>query len=207
MIRFERLIFKLLFGMVIPALCFLGCWGISFLSTGNERIIIIASLSGLCLGLLIDFLIILFFKPDIFKLSKPVVIIIYLFYNVWLFGFFMGVPVFHLALGIIAGYYWMKRLIYQNEIRDYKKEIQRTSIFTSVIIGVVCLFSATIAMISPSTPSDLKGMLRLPFEISQTILLCIIIAGGLFLITGQYFLTRATMISILKSAKSDQPLK
>lgn len=207
MIRFDRLIFNVLFGMVIPAICFLGCWGISFLFTGNEKTIIIASLSGLCLGLMIDLIIYFFFKPDIFKLSKPILIIIYLFYNTWLFGFFMGVPVFHLALGIIAGYYWVKRLIYQNEIKDYKKEIQRTSRFTSVIIGVVCLFSATIALMSPSTPSDLKGMLRLPFEISQTILWCIIIAGGLILIIGQYFLTRATMISILKLAKTDQPFK
>jgi glucose-6-phosphate-specific signal transduction histidine kinase len=205
MIRFERLIFNFLIGMVFPAICFLGCWGISFLLTRNERTIIIVSLSGLCLGLVIDFLVYYFFKPDIFKLSKPVLIIIYLFYNTWLFGFFMGVPVFHLALGIIAGYYWMKRLIYQNKIRDYKREIHRTSLFTSFIIGVVCLFSATFALISPSTPSDLKGMLRLPFEISQTILLCIIIAGGLILIVAQYYLTRATMFSVLKLFKTDQP--
>lgn len=205
MIRFEKLIFNFLSGMVFPAICFLGCWGISFLLNGNEKIIIIVSLSGLCLGLIIDFLIYHFVKPDIFKLSKPVLIIIYLFYNTWLFGFFMGVPVFHLALGIIAGYYWMKRLIYQNKVKDYKKEIQRTSIFTSIIIGVVCLFSATIAMISPSTPADLKGMLHLPFEISQTLLLCIIIAGGLVLIIAQYYLTRATMIAVLKLFKTDQP--
>ena len=157
MIRFERLIFNVLFGMVIPVFCFLIFWWTTFLFTQNEKIIIIVSLSGLCLGLIIDFLIFYFFKPDIFKLSKPILVIIYLFYNAWLFGFFMGVPVFHLALGIIAGFYWMKRLIYQNEIKDYKREIHRTSIFTSIMIGVVCLFSAVIALLSESTPSDLQG--------------------------------------------------
>ena len=117
----------------------------------------------------------------------------------------MGVPVFHLALGIIAGFYWIKRMIYQNENTDYKREIIRTSRFTSIIIGVVCLFSAAIALVSKSTPSDLKGMLHLPFEISQTLLLCIIIAGGLILIIAQYYLTRATMILVLKLFKTDQP--
>ena len=205
MIRFEKLIFNFLIGAVIPALCFLGCWGISFLFTRDEKIIIIVSLSGLCLGILIDFLIYYFFKPDIFNLSKPILIIIYLFYNTWLFGFFMGVPVFHLALGIIAGYYWMKSLIYKNETKDYKSEIKRTCRFTSIVIGVVCMFSAAIALMSSSTPADLKGMLRLPFEISQTLLLCIIIVGGLILIIAQYYLTRATMFSVLKLFKTDQP--
>jgi hypothetical protein len=203
MIRFERLIFKLLFGLAIPVLCFLVSWWTTLIFTQNEKIIMVVSLSGLCLGLLIDFLIILFFKPDIFKLSKPVVVITYLFYNTWLFGFFMGVPVFHLALGIIAGFYWVKRLIYQNEIKDYKREIHRTSIFTSTVTGVVCLFSAVIALLSKSTPSDLKGMFHLQFDISQTLLLCVIIAGGLVLIITQYYLTRATMILTLKFGKAD----
>jgi hypothetical protein len=199
MIRFERLIFNVLFGMVIPALCFLGCWGISFLFTRNEKIIIIVSLSGLCLGLIIDFLVYSFLKPDIFRLSKPILIIIYLFYNTWLFGFFMGVPVFHLALGIIAGFYWARKLINQNEIKDFKKEIYRTSLFTSIVIGVVCLSSAIIALISKSTPDDLKGMFHLSFDISQTLLLCTIIAGGIFLVIAQYYLTKIVMKLTLKS--------
>ncbi|MCX6329121.1 MAG: hypothetical protein NTZ85_06350 [Bacteroidia bacterium] len=199
MIRFDRLIFKLLFGLAIPVLCFLIFWWTTLIFTQNEKIIMIVSLSGLCLGLLIDFLIILFFKPDIFKLSKPVLVIIYLFYNAWLFGFFMGVPVFHLALGVIAGFYWVRRLIYQNEIKDYKREIQRTSLFTSTVIGVVCLFSAVIALISKSTPSDLKGMFHLSFDISLPLLTASIIAGGIFLVIVQYYLTKIVMELTLKS--------
>jgi hypothetical protein len=199
MIRFERLIFNLLFGLVIPVACLLISWWTTFIFTQNEKTIIIVSLSGLCLGLLIDFIIILFLKPDIFKLSKPVLIIIYLFYNTWLFGFFMGVPVFHLALGVIAGFYWVKRLIYQNEIKDYKREIQRTSLFTSIVIGVVCLFSAVIALLSKSTPSDLQGMFHLSFKISIPLLTASIIAGGIFLIIAEYYLTKIVMKLTLKS--------
>ena len=205
MIRFERFILNFLFGMVIPVLCFLIFWWTTLLFTQNEKTIAIVSLSGLCLGLIIDFLIYYFFKPDIFKLSKPILIIIYLFYNAWLFGFFMGVPVFHLAFGIIAGFYWMKRLIYQNEIKDYKREIYRTSLFTSIVIGVVCLFSAVIALLSESTPSDLQGMFHLSFKISMPLLVCFIIAGGLILIIAQYYLTRATMVATIRSRKIDLP--
>jgi hypothetical protein len=198
MIKFDRFLFNSLFGLVIPILCFLIFWWSSLLFTNDDKYIIIAAPTGFGVGLMISLFLKLTRKPDIYRLSKPILIMIYLFYNVGMFGFFMGVPVFHLILGVIAGFYWTKRLIHHNAAIVYKAEINRISRFTSIVIGFVCLFSAIFALISKSTPSDLKQMFHLPFDISQPLLISLIITGGLFLIFAQYFFTQITMKKILK---------
>lgn len=198
MIRFERFLFNCLFGLVIPIVCSLVFWWSSLLFTGNNMVIMIAAISGLGIGLMISMYLKLTLKTDIYNLSMPVLIVVYLFYNFCMFGFFMGMPIFHLFLGVIAGFYWTKRLIYHNNTIDYKAEVLRISRFTSIVVGFVCLFSAIIALISKSTHSDLKRMLHLPFDISPLILISFIIIGGIFLILSQYWLTKVTMIIILK---------
>ena len=198
MIRLERFLFNCIFGLVIPIAGFLVFWWGSLLFIENDKVIMIAALSGLVIGLIISLFLILIRKIDIYNLKMPVLIVVYLFYNLGMFGFFMGVPVFHLLLGVIAGYYWTKRLIYHNGKTDYRAEISKISGFTAFVIGGVCMFSATIALISKSTPYDLKHMLHLPFDITQSLLISSVVIGGVFLILSQYWLTKVTMIIILK---------
>lgn len=197
-LQFDRLLFNGLFGMVIPIFCFLFFWWSSLLFTKEEKTVAISALSGLGFGVIFSITIKLIWKFDVYKLSVPVLLMIYLFYNFGLFGFFMGVPVFHPVLGILAGYYWAKRLICQNGKIDYKSEINRISLFTTIVIGLVCLSSAIFALSSKSTPLDLKMMFHLPFDISLQVLVVFIIGGGLLLIITQYWLTKITMIKMLE---------
>jgi hypothetical protein len=193
-----RFFFNCLFGSVIPILCFLIFWWSSLLFTNDNKFISIAAFSGSGIGIMISLYLKLTLKTDIYSLSTPVLIMVYLFYSFGMFGFFMGVPIFHLFLGIVAGFYWTQRLIYNNSTTNYKSEILKISIFTSIVIGFVCLFSAIFALLSKSTPDDLKHMLHLSFDISQSMLVSFIITGGMFLILSQYWLTKVTMIMILK---------
>jgi hypothetical protein len=199
--RIDRFIFNSLFGLVIPIFCFLLFWWGSLLFASEEKIIMISALTGLGIGIMVSLLVKILFKPDIYGLSKQVLILIYLFYNAGMFGFFMGVPVFHPVLGIIAGYYWSKRLKFQDRNLNSKAEIERISIFTAMVMGVVCICSAFFALISKSTPYDLKHMLNLHFDITRPMLLSLIISGGLTLIIIQFFLTKITMRRILKFAE------
>jgi hypothetical protein len=201
MIKFDRFLFNSMFGMVIPILFFLAFWWGSLLFSGEERFIMISALTGLSIGIIISLFLKLTWKPEIYCLPKPVLELIYLFYNACMFGFFMGVPVFHPILGVIAGYYWAKRLCYQAGMADYKTEIKKVSGFTATVTGFVCLFSAFFALISKSTPSDLKHMLHLSFDLTQTVLISLIISGGLFLVFAQYLLTKITMTKMLKMNK------
>jgi hypothetical protein len=54
------------------------------------------------------------------------------------------------------------------------------------------------ALMSKSTPTDLKHMLHLPFDITPVMLYAIIVVGGIILVLTQYWLTKATMIWTLK---------
>jgi hypothetical protein len=197
MIKFDRLLFTVLFGIAIPLFCFIISWWGTFIITGDQKTIIIASLSGLGIGIIISLLIKLTRKPDIYKLPIPVLIMVYLFYNVLLFGMFMGIPFFHLFLGIIAGYYRAKYMILHMEPKDYDKEIRRIRVFCSVIIGLVCISSASLALLSKSTASEVKHMFHLPFEISRSLLMVFVITGGFLMIVIQYLLVKVTMKNTL----------
>jgi hypothetical protein len=193
MIKFDRLLFSVLFGIAIPILCFITSWWGTFFFTSDHNIIRIAALSGLCIGIVISIFIKLISKPEIYGLSKPVLIIVYLFYNCILFAMFMGIPFFHLFLGIIAGYYWTKYMTHHIEITDYKKEIQRISVFASAVTGLICIASASIALITRSAASEIQSMFNLRFDISRPLLVTSVIAGGILLIAVQYLLVKLTM--------------
>jgi hypothetical protein len=89
----------------------------------------------------------------------------------------------------------------RNGKSNYKAEIRRISLVTAIVIGIVCICSAFFALISKSTPYDLKHMLNLHFDITRPMLLSLIISGGLTLIIIQFFLTKITMRRILKFAE------
>jgi hypothetical protein len=195
---FDRLLFNCMFGMVLPILCFIiGWWG-SLIFTHTEKIIMLAAFSGLGFGILTSITMRLIWRFDIYQLSVPILIMIYLFYNIGMFGFFMGVPVFHPVFGVIAGYYWAKRLIVQNRSINYSTDMNQISGFTTLVLGLVCLCSAIFALSSKSTPLDLKMMFHLPFDISLQVLIIFIIGGGLLLIITQYWLTKITIIKTLE---------
>ena len=195
----DKWIFGIVFGAVIPVFTFLLFWWSSMLFIENEKDVMIIALGGLLFGLLIDFMIKRFQGINYFKISLKVLTGVYIFYSVCLFGFFMGVPVFHPILGIIAGYYWGRRLIFKQANREtYPREIKKVSLFTSIVIGFICILSATIALIDSYTAGNLEGMLNLSFEITPAMLLGLIIIGGLFLIGLQYWLTKMAIIKTLK---------
>ena len=196
----DRLFFNFLFGLVLPLLGFEIALWLAFVNSSAEKAIFTVALSGFSIGLVLSLLILFILKPDIFKLPVPVLILVYLFYNICIFGFFMGVPVFNLVTGALAGYYWVKRILNRNELDNSGRDIHRVSVFTSSITAIVCLTSAIIALLSKSTPEDLKGMFHLNFDITRPLLVSLIVIGGIMLVALQYYLTRFVMVKTLKAS-------
>lgn len=197
--KFDKLFFTVLFGITIPLFCFVVFWWGTFLITKEENIIKISALAGLGLGIIITLLIKVIRKPDFYQLSVPVLILVYLFYNALLFGMFMGVPFFHLILGVIAGYYWANYLKL-HRIKDQKREILRISVFCSAFMAGICFSSAGIALLNKSTASELQNMFRLPFEITHSILIVSLVTGGILMIIIQYILVKFTMDRTLQKS-------
>jgi hypothetical protein len=198
MFKIIKAFFTVIIGLIFPILFFLLFWWSSFLLGCNDKTISILALTGLGMGLLIDFVIHLFWKINIYQIPETVLIAVYVFYSLCMFGFFMGVPVFHPLLGIMAGYYWAKRILfYKYPYGTYKSEIKRVSRFTAIVMGAISLCSAAIALIDKYTTSNLKGMLNLPFDIPMPWLVISIVLGGLLLIWFQYRLTKIVMTKLL----------
>jgi hypothetical protein len=69
----------------------------------------------------------------------------------------------------------------------------RTAWFTTGVLVLVCIASAFIALASPSTAADLRGMLGLGFEVTQGMIIGLILIGGPALLAGCWVLSVASV--------------
>ncbi|MFZ1291000.1 MAG: hypothetical protein WAR79_12965 [Melioribacteraceae bacterium] len=111
----------------------------------------------------------------------------------------MGFPLFNTSLGMVAGYYFGKRICF----REIKTEIEtkimnRVSLFTSLIMTLICISTAIIALTEKEIGKEIQGMLGLNFEITMTMIYIIIFVGGLGLIVAEYYITKLTMEKTIK---------
>jgi len=185
--KLERIGIALLLAPLAPLAGFMICWwaGYTFLP---EKWIPYTALTGLIAGIWMD---ILFLKKLLEqRLGWPLWMAVYLFYSTGLFGMFMGVPVFHAALAVPAGFVVGGRLVEEKaELPRVRKVAQYTAWFTTAVLALVCAASAIFALLSPSTANDLKGMLRLSFEVTQGMIIALILVGGLGLMAVCWVLT------------------
>ena len=70
----------------------------------------------------------------------------------------------------------------------FKEEMQKGARFAFVVLLIVCFCSAYIALLDPFTGANLRGMLGLSFEVTNTHTWLLIILGGAGLLLVQHFL-------------------
>ncbi len=195
---FDKIFFGIIFGAMLPIAFFIiGWWGT--VGRVSEDKIFLFAFAGLAIGIILNFLFLRKFISNMYEISASNLIVIYIFYTVCCFGFFMGVPIFNILLGIPAGYYAAMRCLYLRKENVLTEQYFRhVSIFSSIIMFFVCVASAIIAFSDPFTAKNIKGMLGLDFEISKLTLLILVLIGGALLIVIQYFLTNMTAKLIYK---------
>lgn len=176
--RIEIAAIGMALGAVPVMACFLAGWGISIPLVPESRILLFA-LAGLCLGVLLDVLFLQGWVRRAYSLKTWVWRAAFVFYSVGMFGFFMGVPVFNAILALPAGVFVGRWLAHDGaDAVRMRRTARRAAVFTTSTVGLVCLASASIALASRSTAADLQGMLGLPFQVTPTIILGIILCGG-----------------------------
>ncbi len=157
--------------------------------TKNGNIFLLTSLTGLAAGLLISWRYVPALTQKAYGIPSCYLLAAYAFYSICLLGFFMGVPVFNIALGLPAGFYAAMKCAKEGKERSY---ITQTARVTAVFMLLVCTGSAAIALHDPYTARNLQGMLKPGFEITDSMVLALIIIGGLSLVAAQYMLTSLT---------------
>jgi hypothetical protein len=174
----------------VPAITgFLAGWWISLPLVSESRILQWA-LAGLLLGFLVDAIFLGGWVRSAYSMRPPAWMAIYGFYSIGLFGMFMGVPVFNVLLALPAGVFvgrWLARSS-ADSIR-VREAARQTAIFTTGVLGLICIASAAIAIASRSTASDLQGMLGTPFPITPLMIIGIILGGGALLLAVEWWLT------------------
>jgi hypothetical protein len=203
MIRIEKLFFGFIIRAIIPIILFLASWWISLIFTKNEKIIAFCAIAGLVLGVIVS-IIILRRQTDCYKLSNKSLVFIYLFYNVWFLGAFMGFPLFNIFWGLIAGIYFGRKL--SLESADNTKVTltsKKISLFTAIVMSIIVSFSILIVLLDKYKLENVKGTLGLSFDISPTALLVMVFAGGVALIILQYWITKLSVLNIFKISKRD----
>lgn len=191
---FDIVISSLIIGCTFPLLFGLLSITMWFYFDKIDDRVIFYMFAGLLSGLLVDVFFLKYWVRNRFNLPLWFIAGIYVFYNVCIYGFFMGVPVFNTLMGLIAGYYFGNRICFnkiQSEMQS--KQIKRVSLFTGFIMALICVSSGTIGLLDKATGNNIQGMLGLDFQITRNVLVVIIVTGGFSLIITQYFLTRFTM--------------
>jgi hypothetical protein len=199
--KLEYLGIGLILGPVAPLVGLLGMWWVAYLLL-PEKWIFLGALSGLLFGIFVD---LLYLKHQIntaHRLDSKLWGAIYLFYSICVFGFFMGVPVFNLGLALPTGFIIGARLASHNAVPARVKTVARqTAFFTTIIMFGICLASALLALTDPYTAANLEGMLGLCFQLTQTMIVGIILVGGLMLLILQWCLIIITIQKTFKFMK------
>jgi hypothetical protein len=196
----EKKISGLIIGSVFPLSLGLLSVTIWVLIDKSENRPFIYLVSGLLIGGLID---LKFLKSWIirrFSLPIWIIALIYLVYNVFVYGFFMGFPVFNAFLGLLAGYYFGNRICF-NKVESEKrpKLINQVSIFSGLIMTFTCISSGFLAIHDNGAAGMIKNVLGLSFEVTSSMLWGIVLIGGLILILVNVFLTRYIMIKTIRN--------
>lgn len=191
--KVETVIMGLALGAIPPLVGLLIFWWSTF-SFLPDRLVLLASGAGLAAGLIVDLFFLKKWTAKIYDQSSWAWVGIYLFYSICVFGFFMGVPVFNLALAIPAGVFMGGKLAHQQAGDEQKARfIRRTCVFTTLVMGAICLSSAAIALIDPYTAENLEGLLQTRFAVTLPMIITLIVVGGSMLIGLQWWLTSRTI--------------
>jgi hypothetical protein len=195
----DKLLFGLLFGFSFPIFFFLIALTLWYYSFQDSNVLYFI-LAGLITGILID---ILYLKKMVrMTLDLPTWITIgfYLFYNMCIYGLFMGFPVFNLGMGVIAGYYYGIKINHKNlpvtQIEYIKK---RVPLFTGLIMLLICISSGLLAMFEKTIGLELQKMFGLGFQVTRGMVISIILIGGVTLIITQFYLTKIIMTKTIKN--------
>lgn len=198
--NFEKKINVLIIGSVFPLSFGLLSVTIWMLLDKTESRPLLYLAIGLLIGILIDLKFLKSWIRQRFNLPIWILALIYLVYNVFVYGFFMGLPVFNAFLGLLAGYYSGNRICF-NKMKSerHPKLINQVSMFAGLIMTLVCVLSGFLALMDFGAAGMIENVLGLDFEVTNSMMWGIVLIGGLILIIINILLTRITRIKAIKN--------
>ncbi len=143
-------------------------------------------------GLFIDILFLKRWVRSTYTMSAKTISAVYIFYSVCATGFFMGIPIGNIFLGILAGVYAGRKMHFT--MADEKKRNQyfrETAKFAAAVMVLICCLITLWAIAGKMIGSRFETPF-LSFTFTIPIFFAIVLAGGTFLVLLQYWLTNKT---------------
>jgi hypothetical protein len=157
-----------------------------------EQIIAIAAITGLAIGIVLDFVFLEKWTLKFYEMNKVISILLYLFCSLMAVAFFMGVPVGNLFLGFLAGAYVGRKCHYLNSDQEsFSSASKDVSIFSAVVTSIEAFPIGLLAMQEESIINSVNrifGFVLFHANKIIDILLIAILCSILFWI--QFFVTR-----------------
>lgn len=183
----DRVSSKLVLGTVAPVIGFLAGWWGTVALLGDNPAIGPAALGGLALGVVFNLTLLRRHLNSLLDLGPTALGGLALFYSAMIYGFFMGMPVFNLLVGIVGGYVAGRKAALQGLSADRAARMARTTAAVATsILAMLCVSTASMALNEPTIGGQLQGMLGLPFEVTPPMIYATIGVGGAALLAAQY---------------------
>jgi len=193
--KFESFLLWAFIGSLVILVTFCFGWWISFgiykFLVLSENIIVFGMISGIILGIIINMRYLKTWKNSIYHIDNYLWLVIYLVLSIGTIGFFMGVPIFNIIPGILAGIFVGRKSKHIKANEDkFRLRLKHINKLNMVTLSIICIFSATLALIDSHTAANLQGMLNIKsFEITRIHIIATILVGGVGLISIQHLLT------------------
>lgn len=179
---FDKVFCVITVGFITAVVIFiLFWWGAYLLGWDVPAWAIAGAVVGVGLGVVTAY----FALRDFYRLHPVLLIIIHLAYSFGIFSFFMGVPVFNILPGILAGIYMGRKSNLQGEDSVcFNKRLLIANIYSSAVLLVACVGSAYLALTDISVPINIQDMFGI--NVTTPVLWGIIIGGGVLLLALQW---------------------
>jgi hypothetical protein len=198
--RFDKYFFGTILGLAFPFIFSLLSVVIWFYIDKSEHHFGYYFAAGLLIGIIVDSFFLKSWIKNLYILPTSLILVIYVLYNIGVYGFFMGFPVFNLLLGLIAGYYYGKRICYNNIVSSDLFTLKRQVLMISGLIMVsICIPTVLLAFEGDGVGGMLEHIFDLNFHVTNLMIWCIIVFGGIILILVQILLTKFTMERTIKN--------
>lgn len=199
--RVESVFVSFFIAVLAPVCLFFAAWWLS-VGVASEEWIRVSAFAGLGLGILLDFFFLRIWVARAYRMSMTPLAALYLCVSVVTYAVFMGVPLFNLLPGIVAGVYMGRRLRHSEAAGEREaasepqaranaaRSIRRTGLFTASVIACAAACSAFIALRERALGSELERMFGLKFAVTRPMIVGLVAVGGPALILAQYWCTK-----------------
>ncbi len=203
---YRKIFAILLYQVPLPFIFTFVFWRISMPLIGNQLALISAAL-GLSLGLLLNKAIVI--PNQFYKIKKRTLIAVYLFLSLVTMGLFVGIPVFNLLIGVLAGNYISIRIIsyYIDDHKMTRRHLYLGSLFTGLVLFMLSLLASLFLLLDIDALNQTLTLFHVK-TLAHHSYIYLFIFGSLLLGIVQYLLTyftASTMLQFWKAKRTKEP--